>query len=110
MNLISKEETINVLAARAEETGGIGRSYYERAMQIVAAIPDTEVKQEAAAEWTPANKNPKKKGPYLCFLKNSNGGSWQEVCEYRGKGQWASLDELDASIVVKFWRPLPENP
>lgn len=115
MNLISKEETINVLAARADEVGGIGKAYYERAIQIVAAMPLAETKQEvkeAEPEWIAADKNPRRKGLYLCFMQNSNDhGTWHEVCAYHGKGMWTTLlDEIDASKVVKYWRPLPKEP
>lgn len=114
MNLISKEETIKVLAARAEEVGGIGKAYYERAMQIVAAMPLAETKQEVKEtkpEWTPANKNPKRKGNYLVHIVCPE-GEWIEIDKYEGKGTWINYGAgtEDASDYVTHWMPLPEKP
>lgn len=111
MNLISKEETINVLAARAEEVGGIGKAYYERAMQIIAAMPLAETKQEAKEEpaWTPANKNPRRKGLYLCFCSFED-NEWMDVCNYIGKGEWIDYDGISVTGEVVSWMHLPEKP
>ena len=112
MNLISKEETINVLAARAEEVGGIGKAYYERAMQIVAAMPLAEAKQEVKEtkpEWTLANKNPNRKGVYLCCCAVEK-DEWIEVFRYVGKGEWVDYDGYARTGEVAYWMQLPEKP
>ena len=111
MTLISKEETINVLAARAEETGGIGKAYYERAMQIVAAMPLAETKQDVKEKpaWTPVNKNPRRKGLYLCFCGFEN-NDWIEIFRYVGKGDWVDYDGYARTGEVAYWMPLPDAP
>jgi len=107
MTLIDKGATINAINQRAEETGGIGKTYYERAAAIVATMPNV-VDEKKTAEWKTGN--PRRKGRYLTHIICPE-GEWLEIDKYEGKGKWMNpWSGDDASDYVEHWMELPDTP
>lgn len=114
MNLIEKEAAIRAIEQKAYGVGGVARTYYERAISALDDLPLRNGEDTInPMTWHVAKERPKKKGEYLVWIVCS-AGDWMEVCEYKGRGKWASLcgevDEEDVTLYVTHWMPLPERP
>ena len=111
MNLIEKESAIRAIEEKAYGVGSVARTYYERAIKAIDDLPIRAAEADApeVPKWTPADKKPKRKGLYLCYMV-VGAEEWQEVCMYEGKGKWADLDGHSDTAEVFAWMPLPEKP
>lgn len=111
MSLINREEAVYTLGVRANESSGLGKVYLERAMQIIAAMPEAiveEKKEVAEAKWTSVDTKPRKKGAYLCLMIVGD-KKWHEVGMYEGKGNWSDLMGNSTTQEVAYWMALPST-
>lgn len=109
-----KEEAIHALAVRADQTGGIGKTYFERAIQTIAALPEqkAEAPKEEVLTWNPVSKNPRRKGNYLVHIV-CPAGEWMEVDRYEGRGLWLHETDDEPQPVTEYvthWVSLPNKP
>ena len=109
-----KEEAIKTFARKADEAGGIGKTYFERAIQILASIPEqkAEAPKEEAPAWNPVSKNPRRKGEYLVLI-DCPAGEWMEVDRYEGRGLWLHEGDDEPHDVTEYvvcWMNLPSKP
>lgn len=107
MNLIDRDIALYQLKVRADMSGGIAKTTFERAIRIVSDVPVVAVDEEKTPVWKTGK--PRKKGPYLCCMAAGD-NLWLEVCNYAGKGEWADLNGNYASPEVTFWQELPAMP
>lgn len=111
MNLIDRDIALYQLKVRADMSGGIAKTTFERAIKIVNDVPvvDVEEKKETP-KWTPVKTKPKKRGLYLCYMNVGQPEDWFEECQYIGKGEWCDLDGNGVTGEVRAWMELPEKP